>query len=83
MTKRLLLIALFFSAPRPAAWAQDPTGAEFPVNSYTTSDQGIPAVASDASGNFVVAWSSYGQDGSGIGVFGQRYSDLIFQDGFE
>jgi hypothetical protein len=24
-------------------------------------------------GRFVVAWSSYGMDGSGIGVFAQRY----------
>jgi hypothetical protein len=30
-------------------------------------------VASDPSGNFVVAWSSYLQDGSDFGVFGQRY----------
>ena len=32
-----------------------------------------PDVALDASGSFVVAWSSYGQDGSIYGVFGQRY----------
>ena len=30
-------------------------------------------VASDAAGNFVVVWKSDGQDGSGRGVFGQRY----------
>jgi hypothetical protein len=47
-------------------------GAEFRVNSYTTSAQGSPAVASDASGSFVVAWSS-SQDGSSQGIFGQRY----------
>jgi hypothetical protein len=40
-------------------------------------------VASAANGNFVVAWSSYGQDGSGWGIFAQRYGDLIFKDGFQ
>jgi hypothetical protein len=48
-------------------------GGEFRVNSYTTSQQRYPSVASDASGTFVVAWESSGQDGSGYGVFGQRY----------
>jgi hypothetical protein len=50
-----------------------PLGPEFRVNTYTTSFQDAPAVASDSSGNFVVVWRSYSQDGSGEGVFGQRY----------
>ena len=54
--------------PAPA-----PPSAEFRVNSYTTNRQWRPKVASDPSGNFVVVWSSGGQDGSGYGVFGQRY----------
>jgi hypothetical protein len=49
-------------------------GSEFQVNTYTTNDQYAPAVAVDAGGNFVVVWASYGQDGSGAGVFGQRYA---------
>ena len=49
-------------------------GAEFRVNSYTPSDQARPAVASDSTGNFVVTWQSLGQDGSGAGVFGQRFT---------
>jgi hypothetical protein len=48
-------------------------GGEFRVNSFTTSDQRFPAVAADAAGNFLVAWESSGQDGSGSGVFAQRY----------
>ena len=48
-------------------------GAEFRVNSFTTAAQAVPSVASDASGNFVVVWDSYGQDGSSDGIFGQRY----------
>jgi hypothetical protein len=31
------------------------------------------AVASDADGDFVVVWSSEGQDGSSYGIFGQRF----------
>jgi hypothetical protein len=58
-------------------------GTEFRVNSYTTSAQGNPAVASSPDGDFAVVWPSFTQDGSGSGVFGQRYGDLIFEDGFE
>jgi hypothetical protein len=53
-----------------------PAGTEFQVNSYTTGDQGgyhPAAVASTADGSFVVAWNSWGQDGSSQGAFGQRY----------
>ncbi len=50
-----------------------PVGSEFQVNSYTTGNQQRSAVAADGSGNFVVVWDSAGQDGSGDGVFGQRY----------
>jgi hypothetical protein len=51
-----------------------PRGSEFQVNTYTTGDQGAPAVAVDAAGNFVVVWHSFEQDDSvGTGVFGQRY----------
>ncbi len=49
-------------------------GGEFQVNSFTTGDQRSPAVAVDGSGKFVVVWLSFGQDGDGQGVFGQRFS---------
>ncbi len=48
-------------------------GSEFQVNTYTTSSQFRPSVAMDNSGNFVVTWSSYGQDGNNNGIYGQRY----------
>ena len=51
-----------------------PLGGEFRVNSFTTSNQRTPAVASDSAGNFVVAWFSLNQDGSGNGIFGQRFA---------
>jgi len=50
-----------------------PQGGEFRVNTYTTGVQGSPAVAADGAGNFVVVWHSAAQDGSGYGIFGQRY----------
>lgn len=49
-------------------------GGEFPVNNYTTNRQFYPSLAADAAGNFVIAWQSFGQDGSGEGVYAQRYA---------
>jgi YD repeat-containing protein len=48
-------------------------GPEFRVNTHTASDQSQPAVAAVADGGFVVAWRSWVQDGSGWGVYAQRY----------
>ncbi len=48
-------------------------GGEFPVNSYDTGDQRSPKVALDQFGNFLVSWSSEGQDGSMAGIFGQHF----------
>jgi hypothetical protein len=67
----LFLLLLF--VPRSASPQGAPLGSEFRVNTYTTGDQGRSSVASDPSGNFVVVWDSAAQDGSYIGVFGQRY----------
>lgn len=58
-------------------------GSEFQVNTYTTSQQSSPAVASDAAGDFVVAWDSSGQDGNGLGIFAQRYDASGARRGFE
>ena len=51
-----------------------PVGPEFQVNTFTTGTQYQPAVAADLSGDFVVVWSSLGQEGAGAEVFGQRFS---------
>jgi hypothetical protein len=50
-------------------------GGEFQVNSYTTDSQYEAAVAMHRSGGFVVAWTSYGQDGSNAGVFARRFDE--------
>jgi hypothetical protein len=47
--------------------------AEFQVNTYTTNIQGSPTITALAAGGFVVSWESYGQDGSGYGIYAQRY----------
>lgn len=47
---------------------------EFRVNNYTTNSQFDPAVAMDADGDFVVAYTSLLQDGSGYGVYARRYN---------
>ncbi len=49
-------------------------GSQFQVNTYTSSNQILPAVAMDSAGDFVVAWDSAGQDGPGYGVYAQRYN---------
>jgi len=51
-----------------------PVGSEFQVNTYTTNYQQDVAVAADSAGGFVVVWKSVDQDGSGAGVFGQRFA---------
>jgi hypothetical protein len=53
-----------------------PCEADFVVNTYTTGSQFGPFVSSDANGNFVVTWNSAGQDGDGVGVFGQRFGGV-------
>src|SRR5204862_333266 len=70
---RAWLLLLIVGASPLTAFAQAPSGGEFMVNTYTTGLQWYPAVASDASGNFVVVWESLGQDGGLDGVFRRRF----------
>src|SRR5258706_1669199 len=49
-----------------------PLGSEFQINTYTTSSQIQPVVASDGSGNFVVVW--YDQVQGGGADFGRRFA---------
>jgi hypothetical protein len=54
-----------------------PDGAEFRVNTFTTGTQGAPVVAMDFDGDFVIAWTSIPQDGSGFGVYAQRFASPL------
>ncbi len=55
--------------------ARSRVGSEFRINSYERDSQLEPAVAALNGGGFVVVWSSFGQDGSGYGVYGQIYDN--------
>ncbi|MCC7424852.1 MAG: hypothetical protein IT428_31660, partial [Planctomycetaceae bacterium] len=48
-------------------------GGWFRVNTWTTGHQSMSRVAMDAGGNFVITWTSEGQDGSGDGIYAQRF----------
>jgi hypothetical protein len=48
-------------------------GVEFRANTFTSTDQFLANVSRGANGTFVVVWQSFAQEGSGFGVFGQRY----------
>jgi hypothetical protein len=58
-------------------------GGELRVNEFTPGDQQWPEVAATGAGDFVVTWSSEGQDGSWWGVFARRLTSGVFLDGFE
>jgi hypothetical protein len=49
-------------------------GNEFQVNSHTSNAQFMVSVAAEADGDFVAAWISIDQDGSGHGIFARRFS---------
>ena len=48
-------------------------GSETRVNTTTVNNQGDPAVAALADGGYLVTWESLDQDGSGWGIYAQRY----------
>jgi S-layer family protein len=52
-------------------------GVEFQANTFTIGYQGFGIAAGDEVGNFVVMWHSNAQDGSGLGIFGQRFGGLF------
>lgn len=51
-----------------------PLGTEFQLNTYTTGAQQLARIAPQSAGGFVVVWEDNAQDGSGEGVFGQRFT---------
>jgi hypothetical protein len=51
----------------------NPVGFEFRVNTVTVSNQRTPSVAMNTTGDFVVTWVSWFQDGDNWGVFAQHY----------
>ncbi|MGE5608344.1 MAG: SdrD B-like domain-containing protein, partial [Bacillota bacterium] len=60
-----------------------PQGSEFRVNTTTAGDQRYQAIAKSPEGGFVIAWQSMGQDGSGWGIYAQRYNSAGLPQGGE
>jgi hypothetical protein len=60
-----------------------PNGAEFQVNTYTLGAQSLAHVVADSTGGFLAVWESTGQDGSGRGVFAQRFNSIGERRGTE
>lgn len=58
-------------------------GNPFLVNTETAGLQWVPSVARDATGDFVVVWQSYYQDGDSSSVHGQRFSSSGVAQGLE
>jgi hypothetical protein len=52
----------------------DPQGDAEMANAHTEDIQRFSTVAMDNDGDFVVTWQSQNQDGSGYGIFAQRYT---------
>lgn len=72
------------AGPDRASATSTPPGAQhFVVNTYTSDYQGRGDVCSDSSGNFIVTWTSFGQEADGPGVYGQRFNANGTRNGTE
>ncbi len=58
-------------------------GDEFRVNTTRANLQSRPSVAMDEDGDFVIVWTSDGQDGSKTGIYAQRYNAAGTKQGSE
>lgn len=52
----------------------DPMSNVFVVNTYRKDTQQHPSLAMNADGDLIITWESLGQDGSGYGIYAQRYA---------
>ena len=59
------------------------SGSEFLVNTYDAENQVSSSVMALTSGNFVVTWESYLQDGSNFGIYGQIFTNAGVKSGSE
>ncbi len=53
------------------------------INTYTLDEQSFPCVANLTDGGNIYVWTSEGQDGSGKGIFAQRYNSNNQKQGDE
>lgn len=75
MMTRTAAILLFLFMVLGVASAQDlnPLTLEFLVNQHIPGEQTFPHVDSDEDGGYVIAWRSWGQDGSSGSIRARRY----------
>jgi hypothetical protein len=59
---------------RRFASSGSPLAGEFRANSFTPGGQRYASVDREPDGDFIVTWASDAQDGSGVGIFGQRFN---------
>jgi len=59
-----------------------PLGGEIRVNTDIYVSFPVADVAASGPGDFVVVWSGYRQGENSADVFGRRYGDRVFTDGF-
>ncbi|PIZ70590.1 hypothetical protein COY07_06455 [Candidatus Peregrinibacteria bacterium CG_4_10_14_0_2_um_filter_43_11] len=55
----------------------------FQVNTYSVNSQKQPQITMNENGDFTVIWESFGQDGSGSGIYGQQFTDKGEKSGSE
>jgi hypothetical protein len=79
----VVLPLLAVASTTPPATAGPPASAEFRANTASGHEVRAPAVATDSDGDSVVVWSSFGQDGSGAGVYLQRFDSSGAPQGTE
>jgi subtilisin-like proprotein convertase family protein len=48
--------------------------ADTTIGTFVKGQQNQPSMASDAAGNYVIVWTTGGQDGSGNAIYGRRYN---------
>jgi hypothetical protein len=73
MRRSAVSVALSLALSPTVVMGQVPVGPVFQANVFTTDSRSEARLASDATGNFVITWSSRGQDGDSRGVFARRY----------
>lgn len=70
----LVGLALLAAAGPLAARDPLPIQGDFPINGTVTGNQRAPRVAIDSDGDFVVTWTSDGQDGDARGIYARQYN---------
>ncbi|MBX2980623.1 MAG: T9SS type A sorting domain-containing protein [Flavobacteriales bacterium] len=73
MIRTIVLSCLLLSFGTLQAQDLNPVTLEFLVNQHIPGEQSLPHVASDEDGGYVIAWRSWGQDGSFGSIRARRY----------